>query len=592
MEKKKLVLIGIVVIALAALLGAGMFFSTHVFVGGGFFPKDAAELDLTGRDVSVKQYQQLCEQFPDAEIRWEVPFQGSRYPLDTTSITVTSLTEEEAESLTFLPNLKQVDGSQCPDIDALRHLQNILPDCFVLYMIDGVPSDAQQLTVKDADISKLEQLLPQLPNLQSLTLEGKTPQTEDLLKLQEIFPALELHVTLNIGGQAVSAGEKQIDLTGTSVTMQELSKIMPLLAGTEEIVLKDTPLTDAELKELMGEYPDIFFLCDLDFAGKTFSTDCTQIDLTGCPVTVEEVEELLPCFPRLTFLNLSHCGIDDEAMDALNLRWPDISIVWTLQIGRITVRTDDTVFFPSRKGEHNLPGAAELEKLRFCREMVAIDIGHSRATHCNWAANMPHLKYLILADTKVGDLSPLSNAKELIYLEVFSLPLTDYTPLLGCTALQDLNIGSTFADPAPLAQMDWLHNLFWHGILKDSVWAEDAQKLQELLPDTNVVLETPRLNIGGMWRYIPHYYVFRDFIDGNFFNQEYVWKYLEKEDSKKLLSCDHGNEVFAADVWAEFVRYRIDNKLPIPGIKNVGSEKAEVLYQSLLDVSECYFANR
>jgi len=592
MEKKKIIRTGIVVLAVAVLAGAGMFFSTHTFVSGMFFSKDATVLDLTGRDVSVQQYQQLSERFPDAQILWEVPFQGNRYSLDTASITVSSLTEEEAQILTLLPKLKQVDGSQCTDYTALRYLQSCLPDCFVLYQVGDARSDAQHLTVVDADAAELEQMLPLLPQLRSLTLEGTLPETASLLHLQEAFPSLEMHFTLNIGGQDIIAGAESVDLSGVSITKQELIELLPLFSGAKEIVLKDTTLTDAEQKELICQFPDLFFLCDLDFAGKLCSTDSTEIDISGCSISVEEAEALLPYFPRLEKLDMSHCGIDDESMDALNLRYPDISIVWTLQIGRITVRTDDTVFFPSRKGEHNLPGAAELEKLRFCREMVAIDIGHSRAAHCNWAANMPHLKYLILADTKVADLSPLSNLKELLYLEVFSLPLTDYTPLLGCTSLQDLNIGSTFADPEPLSRMPWLHNLFWHGILKDPALAQKAMQLQEQLSDTNVVLETPRLNIGGMWRYLPHYYVFRDFIDGNFFNQEYTFKYQTKEETQKILACDHGHEAFAADVLAEIVRYRIDNKLPITGIKNVGSEKAEILYKSLLDVSELYFANR
>lgn len=592
MEKKKIIRAGIAGLAGAVLLGAGLLFSTHVFIGGGFFSKDAAVFDLTDRDISEQQYLELCEQFPDAQILWDIPFQGSRYPMDTTSITVTSLTEDEAQTLTLLPNLKQVDGSQCTDYAALRYLQSCLPDCFVLYQVGDVRSDAQQLTVVDADAAELEQMLPLLPQLRSLTLEGTLPETEALLRLRAAFPTLEMHFTLNIGGQEVTAGAKSVNLSGTSITKQALSELIPLFAGAKEIVLRDTNLTDAELKELIDQFPDIFFLCDLDFAGNPCATDCTEIDITGCPISVEEVEALLPYFPGLTKLDMSHCGIDDEAMDALNQRYPDISIVWTLQLDRVTVRTDDTVFFPSRHGEHNLPSHEALQKLRFCHDMVAIDIGHSKATDCNWAANMPHLRFLILADTKITDLTPLSNLKELVYLEAFSLNLTDYSPLLGCTALQDLNIGSTYADPEPLTKMPWLHNLFWHGIEKNPELHEKALMLEQQLPDTNIVLKTPRKNIGGMWRYLPNYYVFRDFIDGDFFNQEYVGIYLDKKDSQKILACDHGSADFAGDVLAEIVRYRIDNKLPITGVKNIGSEKAEILYQSLRDSHDWYFRNR
>ena len=55
-----------------------------------------------------------------------------------------------------------------------------------------------------------------------------------------------------------------------------------------------------------------------------------------------------------------------------------------------------------------------------------------------------------------------------------------------------------------------------------------------------------------------------------------------------ILSCDSSSPRFAGEVLRDMVRYRIDNGLPIPGIKNVGSEKAEILYQSLCEICEIF----
>jgi len=588
MDKKYLLRAGIAALAGAVIIGTGIFFSTRVVVDGEVFPRDTTVFDLTDHSLTPEEYGNIRDKYPDVRILWTIPFQGSRYSLDTTEITVTSLTEEEADILTHLPNLKQVDGMQCQDPEVLRYLQSRLPDCSVLYQVNGIPSDAQQAAIADTDIAQLSRILSLLPRLQSLRLTGNTPEPEALLQLKNDFPAVKIDAVLNIGGKEISTGADSIDLTGVSLTVSELSRMLPLLSGAEEILLKDTSLTDRELKDLILQFPDIFFLCDLDFAGKPVSTDSTEIDISGMPITVEETKELLPCFPRLEKLIMSHCGIDNESMDALNQRYPDISIVWTLEIGRMIVRTDDTIFFPSKHGEHNLPSHEELQKLRFCREMVAIDVGHSKATDCNWAANMPKLKYLIIADTKITDLTPLSDLKELIYLEAFGLDLTDYSPLLGCTAMQDLNIGTTFADPEPLTRMPWLHNLFWHGVLKNEALREKALLLEQQLPDTNIVLETPRKNIGGMWRYLPNYYVFRDLLDADFFNQEYTGMFLDKKDAQKILACDHGAEAFAGDVLAQIVRYRIDNNLPITGIRNTDSAQAENLYESLCQSRSWY----
>lgn len=591
MKKKNMIRAGIAAIAGTVIIGAGIFFSGHVYIDNAFFPKDAGVIDLTDHDLSEAEYLQIQQQFPDKQILWAVPFQGTRYSPDTESITIASLTEEEAKTLGYLVNLKQVDATQCTDYSALSLLQEHLPNCTVLYQISNagsVRSDARELTVTDADAAELNRLLPLLPNLHTLTLEGTLPVPEDLLELKNANPAVTLDFALTVGGQEFPTDTKTIDLANAQVTLQEIQQALPLFSNAEELILTGSSLTDAELKGLIGQFPELFVLCDLDFAGKTFSTDSTEIDISNTPVSVEEVEALLPCFPRLTWLNMSYCGIDDESMDALNRRWPDISIVWTMKIGLATVRTDDTIFFPAKIKEYDLPSNDELQKLRYCTEMIAIDIGHSKASDCNWAAYMPHLKFLIMADTKLTDLTPLSNAKELLYLEVFTTYITDYTPLLGCTSLQDLNIGSTYGDPEPLTQMTWLHNLFWHGILEDPEISERAQLLPEQLPDTNVVLKTPYKNSSGMWRYLPNYYVFRELLDARFFNQEYIARYQEPQDAKRLLACDRDKNTFAGDVLGEIVRYRIDNQLPIPGIKNIGSEKAEIMYQTLVDSRNWY----
>lgn len=394
-----------------------------------------------------------------------------------------------------------------------------------------------------------------------------------------------MQYTLDVGGKVLSSDARSLDLAAADVTRQELEHVLPLFRNAEELILTNTGLTDTELKALARQFPDIFFLCTMEFAGKPFSTDSTEIDISKCPITVDEVEALLPFFPKLQQLDMSYCGIEDEAMDALNRRYPDIDILWTLQIGLVTLRTDAIYFFPAAINEMNLPSNEELKKLRYCTEMIAIDIGHSKATECDWLEYTPHVKYLILADTKITDLTPLSSLKELIYLELFSMDLHDYSPLLECTALQDLNISSTYADPEPITKMTWLHNLMWNFVMEDPVLAEKAVLLEEQLPDTNVTIQTWR-NIGGLWRHIPNYYVFRDIIGGDFFNQTHTTTYWGNSDANRILSCDGGNPRFAGELLRDIVRFRIDNGLPIPGIKNVGSEKAEILYQSLCEACE------
>ena len=122
---------------------------------------------------------------------------------------------------------------------------------------------------------------------------------------------------------------------------------------------------------------------------------------------------------------------------------------------------------------------------------------------------MPHLKYLILAWTQVQHIDPIENCKELIYLEIDHCIIRDYTPLLGCTALQDINISDAQADASvePIKQMTWLKNL-WVGERS----AYDQYALIDALPDTNVVISNPSTASGHGWRNLPNYYAMRDYL--------------------------------------------------------------------------------
>ena len=592
MLKKKPVFIGFFALIVTVIIGSIVFFATHMRIGGTFVKKDAHVFDLTDQALTEQEYLDLCQTYPDAEILWSVPFQGERYDMNAETIRITSLTREDVRMLSYLPHLKHVDADGCTDYDALMYLQEQWPECDVLYYVplgsESVSSMSGTVTVSDVSADQLEEALPVLPNLECLELSGKLPPLEELVKIRKTYPQVKLLCTLDLWGQELHTDARQLDLSGADVDLQQLSHVLPLFPDVTGVVLTGTPLTVSQYYAIAEHNPGIRIQCDVDVYGTVYSTDATTIDISGISVTEEEAEALIPLFPNLTKLIMSHCGIDDETMEALNRRHENVSIVWTVQIGLSAVRTDDIIFYPASINQYMLPSNEELQKLRYCTEMVAIDIGHSDATDCNWLAYTPHVKYLILADTQITDISPLANLKELLYVELFSLDIQDYSPLLECTALQDLNIGTTFADPEPLFQMTWLHNLLWHNAQDHPVVGQQAQELKEHLQDTNVVLKTRRKNIGSIWRFLPNYYVFRDLLGGGFYNQEALYMHWAYEDGKRILACNDNDSKYAGDVLAEIVRYNIDNGLPIMGVKNVGSEKAEILYQSLLESQTLY----
>lgn len=442
----------------------------------------------------------------------------------------------------------------------------------------------QELTLLDAKPEELEQLLSQLPHLKKLTLEGNIPSYETLLVIHAQFPDLEMVFPVAFGEKIILSDAEALDLSGIEVDPDTIAKQLSLFSHLRELTLLGTNLTDEEKMYLCDNLPGVLVLCELPMAEQYFLTDSTELDLSGLPLTVAEIEKMLPYFPCLKKLDMSFCGISDAEMDALNQRHPNISIVWTVTMGMAKIRTDAVFFYPA--GVNYYPTNEEMQKLRYCTELIAIDIGHTRATDCDFLWYTPKVKYLILADTGITDITPVGNLKDLIYLELFNLRIIDYSPLLNCTKLQDLNIGTTHGDPEPLSKMTWLHNLQWHRADQDPATKEAVLKLPEQLPDTNVELYPKKKarNIGGPWRYLPNYYVFRDIIGADYFNQDQIGDYWGEEDGERIMACN-GGKSFSADTLAQIVRERIDTGKPIVGLKHTDSHKAKILYETLINAA-------
>ena len=317
-------------------------------------------------------------------------------------------------------------------------------------------------------------------------------------------------------GQADSPALTSVDLSGERVSLEDLEATLDQLPDLQTANLLGTNLSDREMLELVQRYPNCFFLWKAEVAGQRFRTDITEMDLSGREITsLDTLEEMLPCFPLLQRVDMSHCGIDDETMEALNQRHEGIQFVWTVVIHGYDFPTDSLYFFPWKLngGEYMDVTDEDMEALRYCHDIQCVDIGHMwYVTNCEWVRYMPELKYLIIGETSITDITPLSTCKKLVYLEMFTIQVTDLTPLQGCTALEDLNLGRVYdADPEPLTKMPWLKNVWWANV--DGTYGRGAsnakQVLTEALPNTQLKFNLEHPTSGG-WRQLPNYYAQRD----------------------------------------------------------------------------------
>ncbi len=523
-----------ILLVLAAMLWAGStaVLKHYVFWNGALLPRQAQSLNITGKrmrkpevflefpnlelldardtKMTVAQYEWLCQQLPDCVIHWDVPIQGGWYSQDTTALTVPELTDEEINALKYLPALKDVDLGEWEDYTRIARLQQQYPRCRFHHRIilsgEYWDSDSISMILRDAQPAELAERLPFFYRLESILLTGTIPDRQVLRQLQEQFPDIFFLWKMEALGMTMETDMRELDISEIRLeSIEELENLLPYFPALERVALDSTGLDPLGLVALAETYPGIHFIFDMPFGENTYRTDAEEIDISNTPLTdTAQVEAILPCFRDLQKVVMCECGISSEEMDALNKRYPDIRFVWSVNLGGMLFRTDAVHFTPNRWGLRL--DDENIYDLRYCTDMVCVDIGHNmRVTNCEWVAFMPNLKYLVLAETGISDLTPLKNHENLIFLELFLSRVKDYSPLTTCLALEDLNLCYTNGDPAPIAEMTWLKRLWWSGC-----WLA-RETLKDQLPDTY----TEYLSLsstGRGWREGQHYYDMRDFI--------------------------------------------------------------------------------
>ena len=551
-KERKLNPVLLIVLA-AALLAVGIavwFLLTHVWVAGTFYSRNADVLDLRFADVTTADYDKLRKKAPNSEILWRIPFQGKTYDQDTDVLYVTSLTDEDVATLDYFTRLKTVEAQECTDYPQLAALAARRPEVTVEYAvtIDGreYPQDTAVVSISGITEEEIN-LLTYLPELTAVTAVGcRTP--EQMTQLRNFCQEKGLSFALRFGTKTYPDTVEELDVTGVTDGELELLQLLPEL---KTLHLKNPEADPETVAQLRSTYPKADISWEVEIAGVSFPDDTKEVDLsavlessaaqttagtaagtqtaagaqtttktqtttgtaTGTQSTapavtlnLEDLEKKMSYLSDAKQVFLGKCGLDNEELAALRERVRDsYKLVWTVQLGKkLTARTDDTTFMPIREHVYYFLDE-DAYNLRYCEDMLCVDVGHMGLTNIDFVKGMPHLQILILAHNgQLQDISPISSCKELIFLELDWSAVKDFTPLVGCTSLEDLNIGLTYPSVEPLMQMTWLKNL----------WMVDrggAYQLSQALPDTKIVASAD-VTVGAGWRNLPNYYKMRDML--------------------------------------------------------------------------------
>ena len=489
-----------------------------VKVGGRLYRR-AELIDVRGETLSVEDYEATAAKLPESVIRWSVPLGGERFDSFSEELTISSLPEEDAELLRYFPNLKKLDASGCTDSASLAKTARRYPALELLWSIpsaDGaIDGNSETLTVRNIALDELLPMLELLPRLKALDLRESALSDQEVDALRAEYPTLEIAYTVRFWGKELPSDATSLVLEeGSSGALEELKEALRRLEKLERVDLRGAEFSSAELAELLELCPaETRYFVPL--CGQRYDADCEEIDLSGIPLAdTEELERVVAVLPRLKKVIMCDCGIPDEEMAALGKRHPETRFIWTVHFSLYSLRTDATVFcasnLPSRGFVAPSATSEELAPLRYCTDLVALDLGHMFFRDLSFLEGLTKLKYLILVEERFHDISVLGTLEELEYLEIFNNTIDDISPLLNCKKLRHLNVGYTRGyDPSPLWEMTWLERLWYPG---NRMGKENCADLAAALPDTVCFLPSYDADgsTGGGWRTHEAYFEMRN----------------------------------------------------------------------------------
>lgn len=304
----------------------------------------------------------------------------------------------------------------------------------------------------------------------------------------------------------------------TDAELREIAEKAPLFPRLKAVNLPDSEPTDAYIaltSELAAQGIDVVWRFSL-YGVKVCSTD-REINLTKCRVgdIGAAAEAAAEWMPHLEKIDMSHCGLRDELMDEIDKRHENVRFVWTVYFSAFSLRTDSTNFIAARTYNKEPISSRDMQILRYCPDLIALDLGHKEDIHdLSFLRYVPKLRYLILAECEIRDITPIGELSELEYLEIFWTKVEDPSPLLNCKKLLDLNICYIYtrADKAMevLPQMTQLERLWYCG---SGLSDEQKEELQKALPNCEMYLLPHAESTGGGWREHPRYFEMRDAFD-------------------------------------------------------------------------------
>lgn len=398
------------------------------------------------------EYENVANAIPGCNILYSRNIAGRLYDSDVTAIDLTDAGLDAAE-------IAAVEA-EYPDIQFTYD---------VPLMGKSVSPEAQTLDLQGAekvDPDELAAALSLMPNVTTVDLRGAALTVDEVEALVNSYPHLDFLLTFAIPGGTMSSEDETVTLPGgTYDDLKTAMAFMPYMPKLQYIDARGIVMNAAELQELRENPDSAKLLYNFTVYGQSVNLLTTELNLDNVTIqSREEIELVLAALPNLQTVSMVNCGLSTTDMMALCDAHPQIHFVWVVEFGKYKLRTDATAFTTNLYANNKEHYTSEtFAPLKYCTNLMMLDIGHCDVTDISFIAGMKHLKVLILADNDITDLSPLADKEELEFVEIFLNKVSDLTPLANKPHLLDLNIYyNPVTDLSPLATDTALERL-WLG---------------------------------------------------------------------------------------------------------------------------------
>ena len=465
----------------------------------------------------------LIDAYPQLDVDWSIPVGERRFDSDSREISVGDFSADEIPIFAYFTALERIDASDASCYPELLALAAALPDCEISWSvpIGGLRysnSDREIVLSPDATADELMWALEYLPAADTVDLTDAPISSAEVKALEERYPGAAFIYKIELAGQVYMSNAESISIPAGAPF--DTAELIAVSGDFERLGVIDLGGRVLELDDIIAvreAFGGAEVLCRFNILGKDCLTEWTELDLSDRHMeSTELADKAIRAMPRLEKIYLINCGLDYADLAELNDRYENVRVVWKVYLNGFGCRTDADNFCMSKYSNSwgYLP-YANAEPIKYCTDMVTLDLGHGNFDRIDFVSTMPHLKYLIICSAPVTSLEPLRNCTELYYLEMFFTQVHDLGPILELPNLQHLNISHCRLDDyTQLFEMKQLKRLWW---VDSGLTAAQQQELRDALPDTVICFWAANDDaVGNYWRDDPSYQEMRDNLGMNY----------------------------------------------------------------------------